>query len=54
MDKCVLGYFSNIKKNITVNCINYCIRLISYLIYKYWLKLLNTNQLKIKGLSKFS
>ena len=31
-------------KNINVNSINYCITLISYLIYKYWLKVLNTNK----------
>ena len=35
-------------KNIHVNSINYCITLISYLIYKYWLKVLNTNKVKNK------
>ena len=35
-------------KNINVNSINYCITLISYLIYKYWLKVLNTNKVKNK------
>ena len=43
----VLGYSSEIK-NVNVNSINYCITLISYLIYKYRLKLLNTNRVKNK------
>ena len=43
----VLGYSSNLK-NVNVSSINYCITLISYLIYKYWLKLLNTNKVKNK------
>ena len=43
----VLGYSSKMK-NINVNSINYCITLISYLIYKYWLKVLNTNKVKNK------
>ena len=43
----VLGYSSKMK-NINVNTINYCITLISYLIYKYWLKVLNTNKVKNK------
>ena len=43
----VLGYSSKIK-NVNVNSINYCISLISYLIFKYWLKLLNTSKIKNK------
>ena len=44
----VLEYSSKIK-NVNVNSINYCITLISYLIYKYWLKsLLSTNKVKNK------
>ena len=43
----VLGYSSKLK-NVNINSINYCITLISYLIYKYWLKLLNTNKAKNK------
>ena len=43
----VLGYSSEIK-NVNVNSINYFITLISYLIYKYRLKLLNTNRVKNK------
>ena len=31
---------------LNVNGINYCITLISYPIYQYWLKLLNTNKVK--------
>ena len=46
----VLGYSSKLK-NVNVSSINYCITLISYLIYKYWLKLLNTN--KVKKQKKF-
>ena len=43
----ILGYSFKMK-NINVNSINYCITLISYLIYKYWLKVLNTNKVKNK------
>ena len=44
----VLGYSSKLK-NVNVNSINYCITLISYLIY--FLKLLNTN--KVKNIRNF-
>ena len=43
----VLGYSPKLK-NVNVSRINYSITLISYLICKYWLKLLNPNKVKNK------